>query len=114
MYLSLGIVLAHLIEKLKPNSIPLNKLNYNIDLTSLGKSHSKSMFEIGENLNAVVDGAKKLKDLGVVIVNLGANDILEKNVDIVLGLGNVRNEMNLYSCSMATCTCKSFEKCKLG
>lgn len=79
--------MAHLIEKLKPNGIPLKGLNYTIEMSTLGQRQSKAIFEVGENLNTVVDGAKKLKDLGVVIVNLGANDILEKNVDIVLGLG---------------------------
>ena len=55
-------------------------------MTKIGQQQSKSLFEVGENLNAVVAGAKKLKSKGIVVVNLGANDILEKNTDVVLGL----------------------------
>lgn len=81
-----GIVLAHLINSLKPNTIALNRLNYSINLDRLNQEHSKAIFEVGENLNACINGAKKLTDLGIVVVNIGANDILDKNVDIVLGL----------------------------
>jgi hypothetical protein len=81
-----GVVLAHIIHHLKPDSLVLSRLNTKIDLSQMRQVHSKALFEVGENLNMCVDAAKKLKECGVVVVNLGANDILDQNVDIVLGL----------------------------
>ncbi len=72
-------MLAHLIELLSPGSIDLSKLKY---------THS-SVFEVTGNLNICIKAAtKNLKGLGVVVVNIGANDFIEHNVDIVLGLGS--------------------------
>jgi hypothetical protein len=75
-----------MIHLLKPNSINLASLHRNIDFAQLRKQNSKTLFEIGENLNKVVEGAKSLKSQGVVVVNLGANDILDKKEHLVLGL----------------------------
>lgn len=83
----LGVILAHTIHALSEKAIDLRQIHHRIDMDKIGKQQSKSLFEIGENLNAVVASAKKLKaPQGIVVVNLGANDILEKNTDIVLGL----------------------------
>eukprot|EP00158_Paraphelidium_tribonemae_P009274 Partr_v1_DN28820_c1_g1_i2_m34287 putative lymphocyte cytosolic protein 1 (L-plastin) len=81
-----GVILSHLIAKLNPEAISLKEVNYCIAMDQIGKPRSKSLFQVGENLSRCVEGAKKLSHLGVVVVNLGPNDILDKNVDVVLGL----------------------------
>ena len=88
IYLLEGVLLSHLIEHLKQGAIQLEKLHYNIDMSNIGQRNSKALFEVGENLNMCVSGAKKLQNIGVVVINLGANDILGRNVDVVLGLGS--------------------------
>lgn len=80
----LGVLLSYVIQSLDKNSINVNTIHHSIDLAKLRQQQSKALFEVGENLNSVVAAAKKIKSL--IVVNLGANDILEKNTDIVLGL----------------------------
>jgi hypothetical protein len=80
--------MAHMVHILKPALMDLKRVNLNIDLTQLKKQHSKSLFEVNENLDMVVAAAKKLREHGIVVVNLGSNDILDMNKDVVLGLGN--------------------------
>ncbi|KAI3640768.1 hypothetical protein MIR68_001646 [Amoeboaphelidium protococcarum] len=81
-----GVVLGYIINVLDESILPVKRLHHNIDMTKVGKQQSKSLFEVGENLNMVVDAAKKMNKHGIVVVNCGANDIMEKNVDVVLGL----------------------------
>lgn len=81
-----GVLLAYLLNSVQQNAVNLNRLNRSIDLSKLKSQHSKSLFEVNENLNMCVDAAKKLSKVGVQVVNLGASDVLEKNTDVVLGL----------------------------
>lgn len=81
-----GVYLAYLCHGLDESSIRIQSIHRNIDLQKLGTNQSKSLFEVGENLNAVINAAKKLQRYGIVVVNCGANDILECNTDVVLGL----------------------------
>lgn len=85
----------------------LNQLHYTIDFSALGQRHSKTLFEVGENLNACVAGAKHLDAKGLIkVVNLGANDILHMKPDLVLGLGPFfRKETIHFSFSVAISTC---------
>lgn len=78
-----GVLLAYLLDSLKPGSVPLNKLTLNIDLSQLNKPKTKVIFEVTANLNVSIDAAKNAK---LVVVNIGANDVLEMNKDLVLGL----------------------------
>lgn len=44
---------------------------------------SKTMFEVTNNLNQAINAAKKV---GIVVVNIGANDFLERKQDLILGI----------------------------
>ena len=59
--------MSFLINSLKPGSVVESRLHYTIDFDQVGKQSSKALFELGENLNACVDGAKKLGSVGVVV-----------------------------------------------
>ncbi|KXS14325.1 hypothetical protein M427DRAFT_70759 [Gonapodya prolifera JEL478] len=93
-----GVLLGHLLAAVKPGSLDPKSLRSNIDLVSYdalcsagrGSSGSaenqevaKTVFEVTANLNACLKAAK---DSGIIVVNIGANDFLEKRVDLMLGL----------------------------
>lgn len=99
-----GVVLSHLINTVKSSTIDIGRLNRNVDISKMKTLQSKALFEVNENLNRCIDGAKRLsKHAPISIVNLGSNDILDKNVDIVLGLvwqlirASLVKEVNLVS-----------------
>ncbi|PJF17192.1 Actinin-type, actin-binding domain-containing protein [Paramicrosporidium saccamoebae] len=79
-----GVVLSHLLHHYYPGSIRLESLVRGLDLSQMNQVHTKVIFEVNANLNLVVSSAKSIKNL--VIVNLGAEDILNCNRDLVLGL----------------------------
>lgn len=79
-----GLVLGHLLHHYFPGSIRLEGLIRGLDLTQINQVHTKAIFEVNANLNLIVKAAKTLPNL--VIVNLGAEDILHCNRDLVLGL----------------------------
>jgi hypothetical protein len=79
-----GVVLGYTIHALNASTITPKSLHHSIDLSQLGRQYSKSLFEVNENLNQIVHAAAQLKSISVV--NLGSADILDRNVDIVLGL----------------------------
>lgn len=51
-----------------------------------------AIFDMTANLNLVIDGAKAI---GVKVVNIAAADIIEKKVDLVLGLVSASLCVNL-------------------
>lgn len=88
-----GVILAYLIHHLWPGNINLKKIvrgvkvNETMSNGPLSPSSSatlqKAVFIITSNLNCVLDAAKLCK---LVIVNIGAGDIMGMNEDLVLGL----------------------------
>lgn len=82
-----GVVLAHLLAKIKPeqflSQVKLNKLQYNIPWSSLGEKNSKAVFELNAQISHILKAAS---NCGLVVVNLGSQDILCRKVDLVLGL----------------------------
>ncbi|KAJ3148050.1 hypothetical protein HDU86_007618 [Geranomyces michiganensis] len=86
-----GVVLGAIINSVKANTVPLAKLNRGINPSHLAseaeqKAHSpeqtKALFEATNNLNICLAAAKQV----AVVVNIGAEDVLRKKVDLVLGL----------------------------
>ncbi|KAI9010106.1 calponin homology domain-containing protein [Hyaloraphidium curvatum] len=94
-----GVLLGELIDVIKPGVIDVSKLK-SIDLTryeeamkkkgsaaevspSVDTEMSKTMFEVTANLNLSINAAKKV---GIVVVNIGANDFLDCKQDLVLGV----------------------------
>lgn len=88
-----GVVLAYLIHHHWPEHINLKKItrdiavNDNASNAPLSPNSSatlnKGVYMITSNLNRVLDAAKVCK---LVVVNIGAGDILGMNEDLVLGL----------------------------
>lgn len=69
-----GVLLGHLISIAKPTSgLDVKKLNYSIDWSTLGEKHSKTIFELNEQLNLIVRTAKSS---GYITVNIGSEDFL--------------------------------------
>lgn len=79
-----GLILGFLLHHYFPGSIRLESLIRGLDLTQINQSRTKAIYEVNANLNLVVKAAKSVPNL--VIVNLGAEDILQCNRDLVLGL----------------------------
>ncbi|KAJ3167575.1 phospholipid scramblase 1 [Geranomyces variabilis] len=91
-----GVLLGAIINSVKANSVPLGKLNHNINPAHLAtvattgpaaeEKHSqeqtKAIFEATANLNICLAAAKHV----AVVVNIGSDDFLRKKVDLVLGL----------------------------
>jgi len=87
-----GILFGYILYQINPNSINLDKLNRDIDLSSFDDSKkslptstdkAKVVFKVTANHNIILESAKKC---GIVVVNIGSEDILQKNVGLVLGL----------------------------
>lgn len=88
-----GVILAYLIHHLWPGNINLKKIvrgvkiyenSYNEPLSpNSSATFQKAVFIITSNLNCVLDAAKLCK---LVVVNIGAGDIMGMNEDLVLGL----------------------------
>ena len=88
-----GVILAYLIHHLWPGNINLKKIvrgvkvNENSSNEPLSPNSNatlqKAVFIITSNLNCVLDAAKLCK---LVVVNIGAGDIMGMNEDLVLGL----------------------------
>lgn len=79
-----GIVLGYVLHHYYPGSINVGLLITGLDLEQMDQAHSKVTFQVNSNLNNVVNAAKSIKEL--VVVNLGGEDILHSNRDLVLGL----------------------------
>lgn len=79
-----GIILAHLIQQAQPSSIQLSRMVTNLDLDKMDQMHSKVTFQVNANLNMVIAAAKSIPSL--VVVNLGAEDFLNKKKDLILGI----------------------------
>eukprot|EP00123_Amoebidium_parasiticum_P000679 comp11546_c0_seq1/m.6007 comp11546_c0_seq1/g.6007 ORF comp11546_c0_seq1/g.6007 comp11546_c0_seq1/m.6007 type:complete len:613 (-) comp11546_c0_seq1:647-2485(-) len=78
-----GRLLCHLINAIREDTIPKKSIKMNVDKANLKKVGCNDIFEIANNNNAVIEGAKKL---GCKIVNIGAEDIVGGNSDLILGL----------------------------
>ena len=88
-----GVILSYLIHHLWPGNINLKKIvrgvkvNENSSIEPMSPNSNatlqKAVFIITSNLNCVLDAAKMCK---LVIVNIGAGDIMGMNEDLVLGL----------------------------
>ncbi|KAJ3038066.1 hypothetical protein HDV00_001026 [Rhizophlyctis rosea] len=88
-----GILLAHLINAIRPNTINVSKLNRSINPAALAPTtpasatsptSSKDYFEATHNLNAVLESLKQVPN--IVVVNVGAEDFLNRKTDLVLGV----------------------------
>lgn len=79
-----GVLLGYLLNHYYPGSLKLDSLVRGLDLSQINQVHTKVIFEVNANLNLIVMAAKSIRNL--VIVNLGAEDILNCNRDLVLGL----------------------------
>lgn len=88
-----GVILAYLIHHLWPGNINLKKIVRGVKLNensfneplspNSNATLQKAVFIITSNLNCVLDAAKLCK---LVVVNIGAGDIMGMNEDLVLGL----------------------------
>jgi uncharacterized protein YoxC len=86
-----GILFGFILSQINPDSINLDKLNRDIDLSSFDDNktvptttdRAKVVFKVTANHNIILESAKKC---GIVVVNIGSEDILQKNVGLVLGL----------------------------
>lgn len=79
-----GVILAHLIQQVQPSSIQISRMVINLDLDQMDQMHSKVTFQVNANLNMVIAAAKSIPEL--VVVNLGAEDFLNKKKDLILGI----------------------------
>ncbi|TPX61174.1 hypothetical protein PhCBS80983_g01319 [Powellomyces hirtus] len=86
-----GVLLAHIINSIKANSVLISKLNTHIDATHLNgvangetnhPEQTKAILEATNNLNICIEAAKKV----AVVVNVAAEDFLRKKPDLVLGV----------------------------
>lgn len=88
-----GVIFAYLIHHLWPGNINLKKIVRGVKLNgnsfdeplspNSNATLQKAVFIITSNLNCVLDAAKLCK---LVVVNIGAGDIMGMNEDLVLGL----------------------------
>lgn len=89
-----GVILAYLIHHLWPDQINLQNIVRGVRLANSGNGTQplspnststlqKSIFIVTSNLNCVLEAAKSCK---IVVVNIGAGDIMGMNEDLVLGL----------------------------
>jgi plastin-1 len=70
-----GVILLKVEDKVQPGIVDWKKVN----------DPPKLSFHILENNKKVIDNAKTLK---LSTVNMGANDIMEGNKKLILGIGN--------------------------
>jgi len=87
-----GILFGYILSQINPKSINLDKMNRDIDLSGFDNNNkavptstdkAKIIFNVTANHNIILESAKKC---GIVVVNIGSEDILHKNVGLVLGL----------------------------
>jgi len=81
-----GILLSKVVNQIKPNTVNTSKLTYNINMAEVENGAapgSKAIFEVTANQNAFLEGAAKL---GIKIVNIGAQDLINGSHDLVLGV----------------------------
>lgn len=80
-----GVLLSYILNCLFPGCIRLDQLVRGIDMETEGdQGNQKAIFEATANLNRALEAAKSQK--GLVVVNIGSEDLLEQNGDLVLGL----------------------------
>lgn len=78
-----GYLLAKLVNAIKPNTLDASKLKKSVHKDNISTPGSTDAWEIASNNNLFLEGCKKL---GIKVVNVGSDDILNENVDLVLGL----------------------------
>eukprot|EP01137_Pigoraptor_chileana_P015136 Opistho-2@70696 len=78
-----GVLLCKIVNAIKPGTIDESKINYSAAVGNIKTPGTKDAWEIAENNNMAIEGAKKI---GVKVVNIGNEDILGGNVDLLLGL----------------------------
>eukprot|EP00124_Ichthyophonus_hoferi_P005142 Ihof_evm1s679 gene=Ihof_evmTU1s679 len=78
-----GRLLAHLINAIKPDTIPNKLIKMGVDKANLNKPGFNDAWEIANNNNLVIDAAIQL---GCKVVNIGHQDLLNGNPDLILGL----------------------------
>jgi hypothetical protein len=78
-----GVIIAYLIHSIRPNVIDLTKLLRDIDFGLMNQPYSRLTFEISGNHDIVFEAAKSL---GIKLVNIGSQDLLEMRPSLVLGL----------------------------
>ncbi|ORX43433.1 hypothetical protein BCR36DRAFT_304162 [Piromyces finnis] len=86
-----GILFGYILHQINPNNINLDKLNRDINLSgfdnkktvAVSTDNAKVVFKVTANHNIILESAKKC---GIVVVNIGSEDILHKNAGLVLGL----------------------------
>lgn len=81
-----GVLLTHVLHYLYPEAVRVDLLIRGIDMETHGSEagNQTAVFEATANLNRALDAARQAKNL--VVVNIGAQDILEMKEDLVLGL----------------------------
>lgn len=96
-----GVIIGYLLHHFFPGSIQLDALARSLDLGQMNQPQSRATFQVNQNLNLIIERAKSIKQL--VVVNIGALDILEMRKDLVLGLlwqlfrGHLLSRINLAS-----------------
>jgi plastin-1 len=71
-----GLLLLKLINVSSPGAIKTNLVHY-------GKTKPLSKFQMMENNNLVIEGAKRI---GCSVVNIGSSDLMEGRAHLILGL----------------------------
>lgn len=89
-----GVIIGYLLCRYFPESIEIARLIHGLDLSLINTNHSKVLFEVNGNLNYIVSTAKSIEALK--IVNFGAEDILNCNKELVLGLLR-----QIYNCKLS-------------
>ncbi len=78
-----GVLLGYVLAEIKPKHMPARQLVKHLDLSQIGKKHSKVIYEVTANHNLLIESCKKA---GLVVVNVGSEDILKGTPHLVLGL----------------------------
>jgi plastin-1 len=81
-----GVLLSKALNLIKPNTVNTARLTYGLHADQFANGvapGSKAIFEATANQNAFLEGAQRL---GLKIVNIGAQDMIDANPDLVLGV----------------------------
>jgi len=78
-----GVLLCRMINAIRPGLIPDKSIKLTVNKNNISVPGSKDAWEIAANNNAVIKAAQ---EMGCVVVNIGSEDILGGNQDLVLGL----------------------------
>lgn len=95
-----GVILGYMLSVVDHQAIDVSKLIKNLDVSSINTPMSKVAYEVGSNHQLVLKSAKRL---GIKLVNIGQEDILSMNLNLVLSLVwqiirlNLTHSINLSS-----------------